>query len=41
MQLAAAGHQVTAVDSSDSRLERLRENLGRTHLDANWSPPTR
>ena len=34
MQLAAAGHQVTAVDASQSRLGRLRENLGRTHLEA-------
>lgn len=34
MQLAAAGHDVTAVDSSESRLGRLRENLNRTHLDA-------
>ena len=34
MQLAAAGHNVTAVDSSGSRLGRLRENLARTHLDA-------
>ncbi len=34
MQLAAAGHSVTAVDSSKSRLGRLRENLDRTHLDA-------
>jgi 16S rRNA (cytosine967-C5)-methyltransferase len=34
MQLAAAGHQVTAMDSSESRLGRLRENLLRTHLDA-------
>ena len=33
MQLAAAGRRVTAVDSSESRLARLRENLGRTHLD--------
>lgn len=33
MQIAAAGHRVTAVDSSESRLGRLRENLGRTHLD--------
>lgn len=32
MQLAAAGHQVTAVDASGSRLARLRENLERTHL---------
>jgi 16S rRNA (cytosine967-C5)-methyltransferase len=34
MQLAAAGHRVTSVDSSESRLGRLRENLKRTHLDA-------
>jgi 16S rRNA (cytosine967-C5)-methyltransferase len=34
MQLAAAGHDVTAVDSSQSRLARLRENLDRTHLAA-------
>ena len=34
MQLTAAGHKVTAVDSSDSRLERLRENLQRTHLNS-------
>jgi 16S rRNA (cytosine967-C5)-methyltransferase len=34
MQLAAAGHRVTSVDSSESRLERLRENLGRTRLAA-------
>jgi 16S rRNA (cytosine967-C5)-methyltransferase len=34
MQLAAAGHDVTAVDSSQSRLARLRENLDRTHLKA-------
>ena len=27
MQLAAAGHRVTAVDASESRLGRLRENL--------------
>ena len=33
MQLAAAGHRVTAVDASASRLGRLRENLSRTHLD--------
>ena len=46
MQLAAAGHRVTAVDSSESRLGRLRDNLGRTHLSAQlitadalkWSP---
>jgi 16S rRNA (cytosine967-C5)-methyltransferase len=34
MQLAAAGHNVTSVDSSKPRLERLRENLDRTHLKA-------
>lgn len=47
MQLAAAGHRVTAIDASKSRLERLRENLDRTHLDAAliaadalaWEPP--
>ena len=34
MQLAAAGWTVTAVDASESRLGRLRENLARTGLDA-------
>jgi 16S rRNA (cytosine967-C5)-methyltransferase len=34
MQLAAAGHRVAAVDSSESRLGRLQENLDRTHLKA-------
>jgi len=34
MQLAASGHRVTAVDSSKNRLARLRQNLERTHLDA-------
>lgn len=34
MQLAAGGAQVTAVDSSAQRLERLRENLTRTRLSA-------
>ncbi|HET8749903.1 MAG TPA: methyltransferase domain-containing protein [Sphingomicrobium sp.] len=34
MQMAAAGHRVTAVDSSKSRLGRLRENLDRTRLKA-------
>ena len=34
MQLAAAGHRVTAVDSSESRLGRLRDNLARTQLEA-------
>jgi 16S rRNA (cytosine967-C5)-methyltransferase len=35
MQLAAAGHQMTAVDSSESRLGRLRDNLARTRFVAN------
>ncbi len=34
LQLAAAGASVVALDSSDSRLDRLRENLARTHLSA-------
>src|SRR5689334_1768584 len=34
MQLAASGHRVTAVDQSESRLARLRDNLGRTGLKA-------
>ena len=34
LQLAAAGWTVTAVDSSQSRLARLRDNLKRTRLDA-------
>ena len=34
MQLAAAGHRVTSVDASHARLERFRENLARTHLEA-------
>jgi len=34
MQMAAAGHKVTSLDASKSRLERLRENLARTHLAA-------
>lgn len=46
MQLAAAGHRVTSLDSSRSRLGRLRENLDRTGLTArlveadalNWEP---
>jgi 16S rRNA (cytosine967-C5)-methyltransferase len=33
-QLAAAGAQVTALDQSRSRLERLKENLARLHLTA-------
>ncbi len=34
LQLAAAGARVTAVDKSENRLRRLRENLARTKLDA-------
>jgi 16S rRNA (cytosine967-C5)-methyltransferase len=34
LQLAAAGARVTAVDKSEARLKRLRENLARTKLDA-------
>ena len=34
MQLAAAGHEVTALDRSESRLARLGENLARTGLAA-------
>jgi 16S rRNA (cytosine967-C5)-methyltransferase len=34
LQLAAAGWDVTALDVSDRRLDRLRENLGRTGLAA-------
>lgn len=34
LQLAAAGARVTAVDKSDARLKRLRENLARTKLKA-------
>ena len=47
MQLASAGFSVTAIDASESRLARLRENLERTKLKAEikaadvmkWSPP--
>lgn len=47
MQLAAAGWKVTAVDVSESRLARLRDNLARTGLAADvvaadvmrWAPP--
>ena len=46
MQLAAAGHDVTALDRSESRLARLSDNLQRTGLSAktvvadalSWSP---
>ncbi|MXP40510.1 methyltransferase domain-containing protein [Altererythrobacter soli] len=46
LQLAAAGWQVTALDKSDKRLDRLRENLARTGLSAkiwiadalDWTP---
>ncbi len=34
LQLAAAGAQVTALDVSESRIERVRENLARTKLKA-------
>ncbi len=34
MQLAAAGAKVTAVDSSETRMARVRENLSRTGLTA-------
>ena len=34
MQLAAAGHEVTALDRSESRLARLSDNLARTGLKA-------
>jgi len=47
LYLAAAGAQVTAVDRSDKRLRRLRENLDRLNLSADvvtadataWAPP--
>ena len=49
MQLAATGAQVTALDRSAARLERVEENLARTKLDAtveivtakleDWTPP--
>ncbi|HWV13020.1 MAG TPA: RsmB/NOP family class I SAM-dependent RNA methyltransferase, partial [Sphingobium sp.] len=49
MQLAAAGWQVTALDQSKKRLERLSENLSRTRLEAKivqadlrqWEPAQR
>lgn len=49
MQLAAAGHRVTALDRSQSRLGRLKENLDRTKLVAelvtadalDWNPGRR
>lgn len=47
LQLASAGWQVTALDVSDKRLDRLRENLARMDLAAKiwiadaltWEPP--
>lgn len=47
LQLAAMGAHVTALDSSEPRLERLRDNLARTGLTAGivavdalvWRPP--
>ncbi len=49
MQLAAAGWKVTALDASPKRLDRMRENLTRTGLEAelvhadalDWEPPQR
>lgn len=49
MQLAAAGHDVTSIDSSKSRLARLSDNLARTRLGAHllqadalvWRPDRR
>jgi 16S rRNA (cytosine967-C5)-methyltransferase len=46
LQLAAAGWRVTAIDASEKRLERLRDNLARTGLTADvieadalhWTP---
>ena len=40
-QLAAAGARVTAVDRSEPRLKRLRENLARLGLDAEHRPGRR
>lgn len=48
LQLAAAGWQVTALDMSAKRLERVRQNLARTGLSADvvqgdvmdWAPDT-
>jgi 16S rRNA (cytosine967-C5)-methyltransferase len=34
MQLAAAGHRLTSLDASKTRLARLSENLARTGLEA-------
>ncbi len=34
LQIAAAGHATTALDRSESRLARLRQNLARTGLEA-------
>jgi 16S rRNA (cytosine967-C5)-methyltransferase len=34
MQLVGAGHEVSAVDQSESRLKRLKQNLDRTRLAA-------
>ncbi|MEH3157647.1 MAG: SAM-dependent methyltransferase [Sphingomonas taxi] len=47
LQLAAAGYRVAAVDVSNARIKRLRENLFRTRLKAEviaadvlrWAPP--
>lgn len=36
MQIAASGAEVTAVDDSESRMNRLRQNLKRTKLNAEY-----
>ncbi|MCH9808118.1 MAG: methyltransferase domain-containing protein [Alphaproteobacteria bacterium] len=49
LQLAAAGARVVALDQSAARLERVRQNLSRTRLEAelvaadaiHWQPPDR
>jgi 16S rRNA C967 or C1407 C5-methylase (RsmB/RsmF family) len=41
LQLAAAGADVVALDASDTRLDRLRENLARTGLRPRSSSPMR
>ena len=48
MQLAAAGWKVTSVDNSEKRMERFKDNMERTGLDADvviadlmkWTPST-
>lgn len=36
LQLAARGAKVVAVDADAARLERVKDNLARTHLEAEW-----